>query len=77
MEKVIENFEDFIRNKQGLNEASEGEYTVTKKQLDEIIEKVTDKIRLTLDKEGKSTKTHSIVNSISDTIKTYLEKNCK
>lgn len=77
MEKVIENFEDFIRNKQSLNEASEGDYTVTKKQLDEIISKVTDKIKTTLDKEGKSTKTYNIVDSVSDTIKTYLEKKCK
>ena len=49
--------------------------TITDQQMDELIEKVKNKIHQILGKEGASTKTWALSDSVSDTIKTYLKKN--
>jgi arsenate reductase-like glutaredoxin family protein len=57
------------------NEKAESElFSITNEQLSELIEKVEKKIHGMLNKEGKSTKTLALSNSVSDTIKTYIKK---
>lgn len=52
------------------------DFIITEEQLSELIEKVDNKIKNMLNKEGRSTKTSALANSVSDTIKTYLKKHC-
>ena len=51
-------------------------FQITDEQLEELILKVENKIRNILINEGQSTKTTVINNSVSDTIRNYLKKNC-
>jgi ribosomal silencing factor RsfS len=49
--------------------------TIADKQLDELIDKVKNKIHQILSKEGASTKAWALSDSVSDTIRTYFKKN--
>jgi hypothetical protein len=57
--------------------AKKTSFTISDDQLIELIETVKNKIQTMLDKEGKSTKSFALSQSVSDTIKTYLNKNGK
>jgi len=49
-------------------------FTITEQQLNELLFKVENKITTILRKEGVSSKTIALSDSVSDTIKTFLNK---
>ena len=79
MEKNLNNIQTFEQHTDknlNISDVSNSVFSITEEQLEKLIEKVKDKITVTLDKEGKSTKGLAITNSVSDTIKAYLKKHC-
>lgn len=80
---MIEKFEnyspsgDLLRKKDEEKRKLQGDYVITVKQLEDLLQKVEDKIGNITGAKGEYTIGSILKESLKSTIKFYLNKNCK